>query len=57
MEKTIEISQGTYRTLIRIAERMNTLARFVEKDGYLTNEDIRLIIGMEPKEEKEEVSE
>jgi hypothetical protein len=57
MEKTIEISQGTYRTLIRIEERMNTLARFVEKDGYLTNEDIRLIIGMEPKEEKEEVSE
>lgn len=51
-EKTVEITVQEYHELLRKAERIAAVERLCEKSDYVALEDVKIILCIETKKEK-----
>lgn len=52
-EKTVKISYSEYKELIAKAERIETVARLMRPNNYVSLDDIKSVLGIDGKGEKQ----
>lgn len=53
-EQTITISAEKYDELVRTAERIEVVKRMLDSDRYTCLKDVKIVLGIEEKEESED---
>ena len=49
----INVCRSEYENLVRISERVETVRRYLDHNGFITDSDIRTLLNIERKEEPE----
>lgn len=49
---TVTISSDEYKELLAVAERVATVKRMYEQSGYVSDEDVKIVLNINNKKEK-----